>query len=301
MSVSTFILAIVDNNIDKVKSLISKYKKQQNTKAFPHKLNVVTTYTFRCHIIEQTDYPLHIAARFGHIDIIKLLVKQGAQINQHNMLGETPLIAAFSYLNSITIDITNTIKTLLDLGCSLEGDRFNSTPLHWATRHSLKPVIKLLIQKDKTTIYSMNDDGNTPVEYAIRSPKSIMNIYYHTDPDILIANKSLLHRAVWNGKDEMIKYLFWLGLPISYLDHKIKCDHMLGNAHTPLEVALVFDNYYRVGNTIALLLALGADADPNVRHKYGSHTEDEVAAIRYDCFFSRSLVSRLLPFCTKSE
>jgi hypothetical protein len=299
---SPFIQAIIDNDIGKVESLIHRHKRQQQTKTFPYKLNVVGAYAFDGYIIDRGDHPLHVAARCGHINIIKLLVKQGAQINRRNKRGETALVAALSnYTSNNSINITNTIKTLLNLGSSLQGDESNTTPLHLATYHSLESVIKLLIEKDKTTIYSMDNDRVTPVDFAIACAKSIMDIYYHTDPDILIANKSLLHRAVWDGKDGMIKHMFWLGLPVSYLERKIKCHGgpiPAGNRPTSLKPIQLVREYYKDKRIPALLLALGAG--PDVRHKYELHTEDEVAAIRYDCFFSRSLVSRLLPFCTKS-
>jgi hypothetical protein len=139
----------------------------------------------------------------------------------------------------------------------------------------------------------MDNRGDTPFYSAIIFVKGIMNAYYNTDPDILIANNSILHRFIRRGRDETIKHLFWLGLPVSYLERKDT------NERTPLQVAL--NEPFPCEKTIILLLDLGADADPDVRHKYGSHTEGEVAAIRYDCFFSRSLASRLLPFCMISE
>jgi ankyrin repeat protein len=302
MNISLFVQAIVDNNIGKVESLINKYKKQENTNAFPNGLNVLTTYTFKNYISDQIDYPLHVAAKFGHIRIIKLLIKAAAQpVNQPNKYGETPLVAALSKPSS---NIVNTVKTLLNLGSSLQGDKSNMTPLHWATYHSLESVIKLLIEKDKTSIYSMNIHLYTPVSFATSCEKSIMNIYYYTDPDILITGLSLLHQAVFREKDEMVKHLFWLGLPISYLEWKKKYndEYVLPiNEQTPLNLALFINGYNRGKRMIALLLALGADADPDVRREYGLHTENEVTAIRYDCFFSRSLVSRLLPFCMISE
>jgi ankyrin len=289
MAVSSFVQAIIDNNIGKVESLIKRYKKKENTKAFPKKYNVLTT-----RVGYRYDYPLHIAARYGHIDIIKLLVNQGAPIDQRNKHGHTPLIVALSNHSDFdsTIRVTNTVKTLLDLGCSLQDDNLNATPLHWATYQALEQVTKLLIEKDKSAMYSMNNTGNTPVNIAIGyGQKRIMDIYYYTDPNIVNTNNTLLHTAIANKRIEMIKYLFRLGMPISYLERKGKY------GRTPLRLAL---NYPICAEIISLLLALGADAKPNTRHKYGSHTEDEVAAIRYGCFFSRSLVNRLLPFCMKS-
>ena len=37
--------------------------------------------------------PLHEGARGGHLDVVKLLVKNGANLNEKSYSGETPLYA----------------------------------------------------------------------------------------------------------------------------------------------------------------------------------------------------------------
>jgi hypothetical protein len=302
MSIPPIIQAIINNNVDKVASLIEKQKRKNNSAAFPDELNVMVIphkgnngiFGYSCKdplYIFRNSYPLHIAARLGYIKIIRLLVNQGAPIDQYDGNGQTSLIAALADNNSRT---TNSVTTLLSLDCSLQADINNMTPLHWATESSLEFVVKLLIEKDKPSMYIVDRYGNTPVNIAVRRDKKrIMNVYYHADPNIVIINDTLLHDAIFDKRDEMIKHLFWLGLPVSYLERKRK-----DVGHTPLQMTLSYPSYHM--KTIPLLLALGVDADSDIRHKYGSHTEDEVAAIRYTCFFSRSLTSRLLPFCMKS-
>jgi ankyrin repeat protein len=299
MSIPPIIQAILNNNVDKVASLIEKQKRKNNSAAFPGELNMMVipykgnnaTFSYKDpRYIFRNNYPLHIAARLGYIEIIRLLVNQGAPIDEYDGNGQTPLIAALADNRSMT---RNSVTTLLGLGCSLQVDKNNMTPLHWATQSGLEFVVELLIEKDKTSMYIVDKYGGTPVDIAVGGDKKrIINVYYQTDPDIVSTNGDLLHYTVWQKRDEMMKHLFWLGVPIYYLEKK--------NAygHTPLQLALS-DPIDRM-KVIILLLDLGADADSDIRHKYGSHTEDEVAAIRYDCFFSRSLTSRLLPFCMKS-
>jgi len=46
-------------------------------------------------IIFSNNTPLHAAALYGHLSILKLLIRKGANINQKNGDGMTPLYSAF--------------------------------------------------------------------------------------------------------------------------------------------------------------------------------------------------------------
>jgi len=54
--------------------------------------------------------PLFWAAAYQHTDIVRILVRRGADINAVNIVGETPLIAASKRRRTMSI------QTLLDLG-----------------------------------------------------------------------------------------------------------------------------------------------------------------------------------------
>lgn len=69
--------------------------------------------------------PLHYAAVFGYMDIVRLLVKYGADYNSLNKSGYTPLLLAIKF-NNIGV-----AKHLIDIGASLyvPFDRYRETAL----------------------------------------------------------------------------------------------------------------------------------------------------------------------------
>ncbi|MBC6415911.1 MAG: ankyrin repeat domain-containing protein [Bdellovibrionales bacterium] len=42
---------------------------------------------------------MHLAVRYGYIEIVKLLIENGAEINVRNVFKETPLHLALKYTN----------------------------------------------------------------------------------------------------------------------------------------------------------------------------------------------------------
>jgi Ankyrin repeats (3 copies)/Ankyrin repeat len=81
---------------------------------------------------------LHVAARGGHVPVVELLIARGALVNPTDTLGQTPLhYAAWSDPSAI--------QPLLDRGASIGApDRAGDTPLHLAAAAtSLRAAIAL--------------------------------------------------------------------------------------------------------------------------------------------------------------
>ena len=121
--------------------------------------------------------PLHFAACGGHIHIMRLLIRAGADVNARDALGVTPLIAAVSspYLEALRLlvasgadpnndapgytalhiaardrDVT-TVQTLLELGASPQprpGDEF--PPLRLAIAFGRTDIVQVLLQAGAT-------------------------------------------------------------------------------------------------------------------------------------------------------
>ena len=84
------------------------------------------------------DYtPLHYASRDGHIDIVKLLVDLGADIEVRTDFGSTPLHLA-SYRGHIDM-----VKLLVDLDADIESmNNYGKTSAQVAKTTTIKTVIE---------------------------------------------------------------------------------------------------------------------------------------------------------------
>lgn len=123
-------------------------------------------------------YPLHWAAMGGFVDIIKLLIDKGANINQKTSQQNTVLTFA---CQGITIHGSNDsttpgerkgppnaslVKYLLEQGADpnvLDSD--GMVPLHWAARGGFSDIIRLLIEY-KVPIDARSRKGITALGHA---------------------------------------------------------------------------------------------------------------------------------------
>jgi ankyrin repeat protein len=93
---------------------VKKWIKSGNTAALSHALNEgfeVNT------ILKSKSTLLHVAAEYGKYDVVKLLVKKGADLNLQDKLGNTPLMistSVFSRNDSIS-------KLLIESGASVNA------------------------------------------------------------------------------------------------------------------------------------------------------------------------------------
>jgi ankyrin repeat protein len=109
-------------------------------------------------------YALFDAAEGNELNQAKMLIQQGAPINQKNAndFGFTPLIVAIYH------DNTNTAYYLIDAGADVNlADNRGRTPLMWATDigDDTVPFVKCLLAHG-ARLDAKDTDGNTALRYA---------------------------------------------------------------------------------------------------------------------------------------
>ena len=111
--------------------------------------------------------PLYQASKWGHKDLVQLLLDRGADPNNAGRCGDTPLVVA-------AIDGKNDIiKLLLDRGADPNTRIIGGfTPLQGASEYGHKNVVKLLLDNGANPNIS-DVFGNTPQSLALR--------YHHKD------------------------------------------------------------------------------------------------------------------------
>jgi hypothetical protein len=111
---------------------------------------------------EGGDTCLMIAARGGHLDICRLLIDKGAQLEVKGSEGFTPLHFAASRGH---IEI---VRLLCDRGANIEArsDEYGRRPLHFAARIAHISIVKELIEVRKADINARSVGGRTALRYA---------------------------------------------------------------------------------------------------------------------------------------
>ena len=88
---------------------------------------------------------LHLAARFGHPNIVLALTEQGADVNATNYSGETPLHLAAWYGH------LNTALTLIEQGADVNATNYSGeTPSHYASWKGYDDIAVAIRKREKT-------------------------------------------------------------------------------------------------------------------------------------------------------
>lgn len=117
----------------------------------------------------QGNTALHSAARFGHADIVSVLIESGADNSSENSLGWTPLMRASRYGQAECVQI------LINAGSNKgHQDKMGWTSLHHAVRYEHLTVVKLLLEKDANTEIESYEYKSTPMSLAAMSGSGVI-------------------------------------------------------------------------------------------------------------------------------
>ena len=106
---------------------------------------------------EEANTPLHNAALLGHVEIVNLLISNGAKINIKNGVGMTPLHEASN---------KEIAEILLANNANVNARAKGITPLHVAASVNDNDVSKILIING-ADINAKDDSEITPLHYAV--------------------------------------------------------------------------------------------------------------------------------------
>jgi CubicO group peptidase (beta-lactamase class C family) len=121
---------------------------------------------------------LHVAALQGNLDIVREYIQAGADLNQKDAWGSTPLMIAS------TFGRTEVAKALIDAGADLDIRGSNgSTPLHIAAFLCYPEIVQALLDKGADR-RARNDFSNTPYETVATSFEDVKGVYDSFDKSL---------------------------------------------------------------------------------------------------------------------
>jgi ankyrin repeat protein len=169
------------------------------------------------------DTLLHIAADYGHVDIIYLLLENGYSCSITNNYSYTPLMLAIKNNHNKAAEILiqkSQISQTADNGDTL---------LHLAARYGNAHTVRILIEKygfNLKDINSVNNSQQTPLYLACQKGEvEAIKILFKYNADLFIKDnkgKSPLHIAFKRGHEEVILLLTKLILASELLTNQQK-------------------------------------------------------------------------------
>uniref|UniRef100_A0AAQ5YL23 Ankyrin repeat domain 6b n=1 Tax=Amphiprion ocellaris TaxID=80972 RepID=A0AAQ5YL23_AMPOC len=189
--------------------------------------------------------PLHLAAYKGHIEVVRILLKAGCDLDIQDDGEQTALHRAAVVGNG---DI---ISALIQEGCALDRqDKDGNTALHEVSWHGFSQSVKLLV-KAGANVHAKNKAGNTALHLACQNghaQSSKVLLLGGSRPDSKNhGGDTCLHVAARYNHIPMIRIL--LGAFCSVSEKNLVGD-------TPLHVAAALNHK----KTVRLLLEAGADS-----------------------------------------
>ena len=230
--------------------------------------------------------PLFEAARNGHTDVVRLLLKRGAKPNIAHDFGDTPLLMA---AEDGHIEV---VKLLLDGGADPNmADEDKDYPLHRAAREGYKGIVQMLLDQgadpnltDESGVsplllasyYGCIGVGILLIEYGARpcvefylllllraieegNAKEVQNNLSKTCQNVNFDDSRPLKKAIWGGNKKIVNLLLSSGAnpnpPKKVIDWY---DEMKGKPReTPLKIAL------ETGRKDLARILLDAGAEPD--------------------------------------
>ncbi len=138
------LVAITQGETAKVKTLIGK----QN----PNSVQIGIT---------NKSYPLIVASEKGQVEIAKLLISLGADVNLHDPQGAYPLYYAITQENIELVKVLLSHKAATDPTASSDRDR---PALYWAIENDSTEIVKLLLAHGANPSAAV--DGMKLLEFA---------------------------------------------------------------------------------------------------------------------------------------
>ena len=170
---------------------------------------------------------LHYSCRYGHVDIVRTLVKHKANVNARTDSGDTPLILAAKNKHD------NVVHALSDYNCEIYAKDSSTALLHSSCERGYVGIVKTLVTEHKADVNARTDSGDTPLTLAARHGHDNVVHVLLSDSQCLVDAKgqggyTALHYSRRYGHVDIVRTL---------VKHKANVNARTDSGDTPLTLA----------------------------------------------------------------
>lgn len=145
--------------------------------------------------LDERSTPLHIAIKNGKRDVVRELLTHNPNLTLRNYRGDTPL-----HFASLTMRSVDTFKELINHGAHInEKNNDGWTCLHWASRNGHVDIVRELV--GKVNINETTNNGETALHIIAQECES----WRYSRPGDLRVHKRIVELLYEYGIDTMIR------------------------------------------------------------------------------------------------
>jgi ankyrin repeat protein len=147
--------------------------------------------------------PFHFACRSGNLDLVEFLARQGLDLTLETRDGRTPLFYAFESSS------VNVVHYLIENGCNLHHcDHSSNSLMHMAVESDSLELVTLLI-RHRVSVTASNGQGKIPILMAAhRGNVALVQLLVASNADLFVQDHcSLLEYAVKLGSVRLCETL----------------------------------------------------------------------------------------------
>lgn len=139
------------------------------------------------HVDENGLSVLQIASKYGHVELVRILLENYAKVFSPNQRGPSPLHIAAQEGHIPIIDMFSRLVDInIRMPCSVKSSKEEKTAIHLACERGLVETVRFLIERFQADVNTEDDSANRPLHSAVFTKHDHRKLRRKEDFDLLV-------------------------------------------------------------------------------------------------------------------